>query len=76
MRRMFSKDSGLGEVYTFQSRKHTATPPKAKQDIVTNIRWCPTHKDARRNKKANEWAMSAVEEPDSLGAEWLWYSDR
>ena len=71
---MASDEPGPGQQYALQVRKHIATLRRARPEIVIEIRWCPAHKGVAGNKKADEWAKIAAEDPDTRGVEWLRYS--
>jgi len=45
----------------------------ARPGIIIEIRCCPAHKGIASNKKADEWAKIATEEPVTHGVEWLNY---
>jgi len=45
----------------------------ARLGIIIEIRSCPADKGIAGNKKADEWAKIAAEEPDTHGVEWLNY---
>jgi len=76
IRRMASDEPGPGQHYALQARKHIATLRKARSGIVIEIRWCLAHKGVVGNGRADGWAKTAAEEPDTHGVEWLNYSDR
>jgi len=76
IRQMASDEPGPGQQYALQARKHIAALRRARPGIVIEIRWCPAHKGIAGNEKADEWAKTAAEEPDTHGVEWLNYSDR
>jgi len=46
---------------------------KQKKSITIEIRWCPTHKGAAGNEKADERNKLSAEEPGTRGVEWLRY---
>jgi len=71
---MASDEPGPGQQYALQVRKHIATLRRARPELVIEIRWCPAHKGVAGNKKADEWAKIAAEDPDTRGVEWLRYS--
>jgi len=75
IRRMASEEPGPGQMYALQARKHIVVLRRARPDITIEIRWCPAHKGAPGNEKADERARLAAEEPDARGVEWLGYSD-
>jgi len=60
-----------GQQYALQARKHIAILRRARPVITTEIRWCPAHRGIAGNEKADEWAKTAAEEPDTRGVEWL-----
>ena len=74
--RMASEDPGPGQQYALQARKHIATLWRARPGIVIEIQWCLANKGIAGNEKADEWPKIAAEMPDTLGVEWLNYSDR
>jgi len=76
IRRMASDEPGPGQLYALHAQKHIATLRRARPGIIIEIRWCSTHKGIAGNGKADEWAKSAAEEPDTRGVECLNYSDR
>jgi len=76
IRRMASDEPGPGQQYALQARKHIASLRRARPGIAIEIRWCPAHKGIAGNEKADEWAKTAAEEPDTRGVEWVSYSDR
>jgi len=68
-----------GQKYALEARKNITALRRAIPDIVIEIRWCPAHEGMEGNKKADEWAKLAAEEPDARGVEgleWFTYSDR
>jgi len=73
---MASDEPGPGQQYALQARKHIASLRRARPGIAIEIRWCPAHKGIAGNEKADEWAKTAAEEPDTRGVEWVSYSDR
>jgi len=75
IRRIASEEPSPGQQYALQARKHIATLRKAGPGIILETRWCPTHKGAGGNEKADERAKT-VGESDARGVEWLSYSDR
>ena len=75
IRRMASEEPGSGQQYALQGRRHIAALRCTRPGMIIEIRWCPAHKRVEGNKKADEWAKIAAEEPDTRG-EWLNYSDR
>jgi len=48
---------------------------RARPGIIIEIRWCPADKEVAGNEKADEWAKTAVGEPDTRGVEWLNYTE-
>jgi len=66
---MASDQSGPGQQYALQARKHVATLCRARPGIVIEIRWSPAHKGVAGSEKADEWAKITAEEPDSRGVE-------
>jgi len=49
---------------------------RARPGIVIEIRWCPAHKGAAGNEKADQWAKIAAGEPNTRRVEWLSASGR
>jgi len=72
---MSSEESGPGQMYALQARKHIAVLRRARSDIAIGIWWCSAHKGVPGNEKADERAKLAAEEPDARWVEWLGYSD-
>jgi len=70
------EEPGPGRKYALQARKHIAVLRKARPDIIIEIRWCPTHKRASGNEKADEGVKFAAEDPDTHGVEWLSHTDQ
>ena len=50
-----------------------ATLHRVRPGIIIEVRWCPAHKGIAGNEKADKWAKTAAEEPDSRGVDWLNY---
>jgi len=69
IRRMASEKPGPDQMYALQARKHIAVLRRARPDITIKIRWCPSHKGASGNEKADEWLKHAAEKPDVRGVE-------
>ena len=71
--------TGAGQKYALEARKHIATLQQAVSGITIEVRWCPAHEGVEGNKKADEWAKLAADEPDTQGVkglEWTTYSDQ
>jgi len=75
IRRIASEETGPGQKYAIEARRHIATLRRAHPGIVIEIRWCPAHKGVPGNEKADEWAKLAAEEPNARGVEWLQNQD-
>jgi len=75
IRRMTSEEPGPGQQYAIAARRHVASLRKARPDARIEIRWCPAHKGVPGNKKADEWAKLAADEPDAHGVERLAHAD-
>jgi len=76
---MGSNEPGPGQRYALEARKHITTIHRRRSRVAIELRWCPAHKRALGNEKADEWAKLAADEPDALGVEHLWpgrYGDR
>jgi ribonuclease HI len=71
IRRMASEEPGPGYMYAIQARKHITALRRAQPGITIEIPWCPAHKGAPGNEKADEWANLAAERPDARGVGWL-----
>jgi len=71
IRRMASDEPCPGQQYALQVRKHITRLRSARRGIVTEIRWCPAHKEVIGNEKADEWAKIAAAQPNTHGVEWL-----
>ena len=79
IRRMASDEPGPGQKYALEARKHIATLQQAVSGITIEVRWCPAYEGVEGNKKADEWAKLAADEPDTQGVkglEWTTYSDQ
>ena len=70
IQRMASDETGPGQQYALQARKHITTLHRARKDIVIEIRWCPAHKGVAGNEKANQWANigKKILHPDAVYA--------
>jgi len=73
IKRIASDEPGPGQQCALQERKHIAALRRARQEIIIEIQWCPAHRGVAGNEKADEWAKTAAEEPDTHGVEWLSY---
>jgi len=73
---MASEEPGPAQKYALQVGKHIAVLRRARPDTTIEVRWCPAHKGASGNEKADEWARIAAEEPDARGVEQLSYLGR